>query len=115
MLYRSFEILLFAINWVFSHSQSLHSYERSLIAFGINVLELVICFAVVYLGSGCIQCNGSISTALYSSLRTVVTIGPVETFKSSLLCDSLVMAEVAVAYLLTIVVVANVVGKLRER
>ena len=44
-----------------------------------------------------------------------MTIGPIEAFKNSLGCNRLVMAEVVIAYLLIIIVVANVVGKLRQR
>jgi hypothetical protein len=64
-LYRSLEIVLFAISWVFIHREPLHSYKRSLASFGVNMAELIICFAVIYLASGCVQCNRSISTALY--------------------------------------------------
>lgn len=116
-LYRPFEILLFAVNWIFVHTGPLHSYKRSLAGFGVNILELVVYFAAAYLSSGCIQSPTRISTALYSSLRTLVTIGPIGTSEPpiSWFCGALIMAQILIAYFLTIVIVANVVGALRRR
>jgi len=64
----------------------------------------VLCFAVLLRHS----CGQSVRDALYSSLRTAVTIGPADGLRD---CQGLVIAEVIVAYLVTVVVIAAVAGK----
>jgi len=116
-LYRPFEIFLFAVAWVFVHFDPLHSYKRSLAGFITNLAEVVVFFAAAYLGFGLIACPPRMSTALYSSLRTTVTIGPAATAEppNSWLGGTLVIAQIVVSYFLTIVVIASVVGALRKR
>ncbi len=116
-LYRPLEILLFAVRWVFVHTDPLHSYKRSLAGFIINIAEVVVFYAAAYLGYGFVNDPPLISTALYSSLRTTVTIGPTSTAEppGSWLAGTLIMTQIVVSYFLTIVVIANVVGTLRKK
>jgi hypothetical protein len=116
-LYRPFEIFLFAVAWVFIHTDPLHSYKRSLAGFITNLAEVVVFFAAAYLGFGLIERPAQMSTALYSSLRTTVTIGPAATADppNSWLGGTLLIAQIVVSYFLTIVVIASVVGALRKR
>ena len=116
-LYRPFEIFLFATAWIFIHTDPLHSYKRSLAGFIMNLAEVVVFFAAAYLGLGLIECPAHVSTALYSSLRTTVTIGPAATADppTSSVGGALLMAQISVSYFLTIVVIASVVGALRKR
>ena len=115
-LYRPFEILLFAVAWIFIHTDPLHSYKRSLAGFLMNLAEVVVFFAAAYLGLGLIEAPAHMSTALYSSLRTTVTIGPAATADppASWLGGTLLIAQIVVSYFLTIVVITSVVGVLRR-
>jgi hypothetical protein len=123
-LYRPFEILIFAINWVFIHSDPLHSYKRSLVSFLINIAEVVVFCAAASLGFGFVTCSSYeggprlILAALYSSLRTTVTIGPTSLTTeppNSLWSGILLMSQIAASFFLAIVVIAHLAGALRER
>jgi hypothetical protein len=117
-LYRPLEIFLFILNWVFVHSGPLHSYKRSLAGFMLNLVEVVIFYAAVYIGFGCmVPDQTTICTALYSSVRISVTIGPVAMGEppACTLCTTLIVTQVVVSYLLIVVSIANVVGSLRKR
>jgi hypothetical protein len=81
--------------------------QRSLIAFLVNLAEVVLCFSVLFMAHNCgVNRPGS---AIYNSLGTAVTIGPTDVIRD---CDGLVAAEVVVAYLVTVLVIAAVVGQL---
>ena len=116
-LYRPFEIILFALEWIFVGKDPIHSYKRSLAGFIINIAEIVIFFAAVYLGFGFVKASASISTALYSSLRTTVTIGPIATVEppNCWLAGAVIISQIVISYFLAIVVLAGVVGALRKR
>ena len=77
-LYRPFEIVLFTTAWVFVRGAEAVSTKRSLVGLLVNVAEVVVGFAAAYLGFGCVQ---GARAALYSSLRTLVTIGPIGTLE----------------------------------
>jgi len=110
MLYRPFEIFLFLVKWIFSDMPPLHSYRRSLAGFGLNVAEIVLYFSAASITAGCID---SVPVAIYSSLRTVVTIGPVQTCEMSCVhCMTLLSAQIIEAYFLIVVVVASAIGGL---
>jgi hypothetical protein len=98
--------LVFSLHWVLVRDPIV-SPHRSLVGFVVNQLETVLCFAVLFRQFGC--GTDSPRSALYNSLRTAVTIGPNEDVKG---CYGFVGAEIIVAYLLTILVIAAVVGKI---
>jgi hypothetical protein len=116
-LYRPFEIMLFTVDWIFTAKDPLHSYKRSLSGFMVNIAEVVVFFAVAYMGFGFLQGEPSISTALYSSLRTTVTIGPTSTLEPPhcWFAGAVIIYQIAVSYFMVVVVVAAVVGSLRKR
>ena len=116
-LYRTFEIALFAADWIFTAKDPLHSYKRSLAGFMVNIAEVVVFFAVTYMGFGFLQGRPSISTALYSSLRTTVTIGPISTIEPPYcwFAGAVIMYQIAVSYFMVVVVMAAVVGSLEKR
>jgi hypothetical protein len=116
-LYRTFEIALFAVNWIFTAKASLHSYKRSLAGFMVNIAEVVVFFAVAYIGFGFLQGRPSISTALYSSLRTTVTIGPISTIEppASWFAGAVIIYQISVSYFMAVIVMAAVVGSLKKR
>jgi hypothetical protein len=103
--FRPAEILVFCLHWVLVRDPVVH-VRRSLIGFVVNQTEIVLSFAVLFRHFGC-GMDGP-GAALYNSLRTAVTIGPNEDLKG---CYRLVSAEIVVAYLLTVLVIAAVVGK----
>lgn len=123
-LYRPLEILIFGINWIFVHTDPLHSHKRSLVSFLINIAEVVVFFAAAALGFGfvtCLDCHERprlILAALYSSLRTTVTIGPTSLTSeppNSSLSGLLLMGQIGISYFLAIVVIGHLAGALRER
>jgi hypothetical protein len=116
-LYRPFEIMVFAIRWVFAPKGLLHSYPRSLAGFIINIMEVVVFFAAAYIGFGLMNGCSPILTAVYSSARITVTIGPFSTAEppESLLAGALITAQIAISYFLTVVVVASIIGALKRR
>lgn len=118
-LYRLFDITLFAVNWVFVHAPWLLSSKRSLVGFIINIAEVVIFYTVTSISFGCIDCSQSASTlsALYSSLRTTVTIGPISGYElpKHWLCVVFLMTQIVISYFLAIVVIADVIGLLPKR
>lgn len=113
ILWRIGEVLIFALNWVFIHSGGVISYRRSLAGFGVNIGEIIVYFALAYWWAGCVVEKGTIFTALYSSLRTVVTIGPTLIYETGG-CGALIMSQITIAYFLAVVVIANVVGSIRR-
>src|SRR5574341_867537 len=113
IFWRVGEVFVFALNWVFVHTGPVISYKRSLAGFGINIAEIVVYFAIAYLQAKCVK-TPSIFSALYSSLRTVVTIGPDNVVQSGY-CGALIIIQIAVAYFLAIVVIAIIVGSLNKR
>lgn len=114
-VYRSFDILLFAAAWVFIDGRPVHSYRRSLAGFLLNVADVVVCFTVAGIGFGCVSGEG-IWQAIYSSLRTTVTIGPLPALEPACSgCFALTSAQIAASYFLAAVVIAAAVGSLRRR
>ena len=116
-LYRPLEIFLFSLSWVFIDSGPVHSYKRSLAGFIVNLAEVVIFYSAAYIGFACISGKEPISTALYSSVRILVTIGPVATAEppESILCGALIITQIIISYFLIVISVSSVVGALRER
>ena len=115
-LYSPLDIFIFGLNWVFVHQASVHSYKRSLAGFGLNFVTVVVCFAAAFLWGKCIKEPTGGLTALYSSMRIAVTIGPIETQDAVVhwQCRSLIIGEVVVAYFLAITVIAYLVGAVRR-
>ena len=103
--FRPGEILVFLLDWMLVEKPVV-SFHRSLVGFLVNQAEVVLCFAVLLRWFGCGA--DSPRKALYNSLRTAVTVGPTDVIKG---CEGLIGAEIVVAYLLTVLVIAAVVGK----
>lgn len=113
-IYRILDITLFATNWVFVHKDKPRSSKRSLASFLVNISEIVLLYSVAYVGFHCI-CQPNFLTALYSSLRTVVTIGPTSSIiEEPSRCVALLSSEIVVSYFLTIIVIANIAGAVKR-
>jgi hypothetical protein len=128
VLYRLFEITLFAVNWIFVHAPRLLSPKRSLAMFLVNIVEIVVLYPVGYLSFGCIDCSLPqvsidcsplirLLTALYTSLRTTATLGPIATHElpQHWPCGVILMTQIIISYFLTIVVIASVIGVVARR
>ncbi|MCR4347094.1 MAG: hypothetical protein NUV55_07835 [Sulfuricaulis sp.] len=113
-LYRPLEITIFLVNWIFTITDEVHSYKRSLAGFLINLLELVLFFSIAQLVIGCYKTN-SILDAIYSNARTVVTIGPIGSYNyhSCIYCDIILLAQIGVTSFLLIIVIASAVGVIK--
>ena len=116
-LLRPLDILMFTLEWVFLAGKPVHSYRRSLAGFILNIAEVVIYFAAAYIGFGLIKASPIIPTALYSSLRTSVTIGPIATLEppNCPWAGLIISYQIGITYFLIIIAVAGVVGALRQR
>jgi hypothetical protein len=106
--YRPAEILVFALHWVVTEDKSLLDIRRAALGFLINQAKVALCFAALFLWWRCDQLGGP-AGALYNSLRTVVTIGPALPLHG---CETPLAAEMIVAYILTVTVIASVIGDL---
>ncbi len=116
-LYRPVEIFIFTINWLLVHRGPVRSSRRSAAGFLINLAEITLFFAAAELGSGCIcRSHGAsdavhvISSAIYSSLRTVVTIGPTEVCDDGVICMAILSLQIVVGFSVIVGAIANVVG-----
>lgn len=114
ILYRPFEIFLFSIKWVFASDGKILFDRRSLTAFLVNFMEVIIYFSSAYLACGFYN---TIKNSLYSSLRIAVTIGPESEQKYislSWLFPILVMIQIVISYFLIVVVIANAAGAVKR-
>jgi len=125
-LYFALDTALFAVRWIFTDDDPLISYKRALAGYLLNIAGVAIFFAAIFRGADCIDAtaNGRLlspldlsRTALYSSVRTVITIGPTRTkeLPESWSCGLLLMTENAIAYLLTVIVIAALAGVVANR
>lgn len=112
ILYRPFEIFLFLTKWVFASDGKIITDRRSLAAFLVNFIEVIIYFSGAYLACGFYNTLNS----LYSSLRIAVTIGPVEQKLNALswLFPGLVMIQIVISYFLIVVVIASLAGAVKR-
>ena len=112
-LYLAMELTFFLLRWLFSDIGRVISVKRSLAGFLLNIVGITVFFAVALVGFGCVKAEREQAafTGLYSSFRIVTTMGPPSSLKEppcSLACGSLVMAEGAIGYLLTVVIIGAV-------
>jgi hypothetical protein len=107
-LYRPGEILVFVLHWVVAEDKALLDVRRAALGFLINQAEVVLCFAALFLWWRCAELGGP-AGALYNSLRTVVTIGPASPLHG---CEAPLAAEMIVAYVIAVTVIAAVIGDL---
>ena len=117
LVIRLYDLLVFAFHWALgSPRPELKSIRRSLIAFSLNVVEVVVIFAVFFVSYGCAR---SAEVAIYESVRTVVTIGPFgpefSADKALPCCRAILVAQIVVSYTLTVFIIASLVGRIREK
>jgi len=113
--YFTIEIFIFALNWSFTDQGPVRSGKRSLAGFLLNFFTVIILWSTAYRWNECIRPSQDELLALYSSLRTAVTIGPVDGHHvPSLYCVGLIVAEIVVAWFLVITVIAFLVGSLQR-
>lgn len=115
-LYRPMEIFLFALGWVFIHGDPVWSTKRSLASLLWNMSEVVIYSAAAINLLDC-SCNEEgMVAALYSSLRTALTIGPTELLNDGEpRCMLLAIGEIGMCFFLTVVCVACLAGMIRKQ
>lgn len=110
-LFRVYDIAIFSLYWILVSDEVLHIYQRSLAGFMMNLVEVVVLFAVAFMAFSCVSPTARWS-AIYNSLRTVVTVGPSVSFTEVPACTALIVAELTLAYTLTVIVVASLAGKM---
>ena len=109
-LYWVFELLAFVLRWLFSDRGPVISFQRSLAGVLLNVVGVVVFFAAALIGFGCVIGAGA-WTALRSSFRIFASLGGAadsSVSESCWQCASLVIAEGAMGYLLTVVIIGAV-------
>jgi hypothetical protein len=116
-MYRPLEIVVLTVHWILIDEDKIHSYSRALVLFGGNIVEVVLFFAAAYVALGCVTGPNTAATAVYSSLRTSVTIGPISTLQmpNSACCGGLIAIQIGISYFLAVMVIAHAVGNLRRR
>jgi hypothetical protein len=114
---RLFDILLFAVWWSFVKApQPVLNPKRSLAMFLVNLAEVVLWYAVLATAAGCGDSDGfgARFRVLYSSLRTTVTIGPVDRIDNGAGCIVLHMAQIVESYFLMALIVASLVSAIQR-
>jgi len=103
-LYWVFELAAFILRWLFSDRGRVISFQRSLAGFLLNVVGVVVFFAAAFIGLGCVTRGTWV--ALRSSFRIFTSMGSADNLPDcGRLCAGLVIAEGAMGYLLTVVVI----------
>jgi len=111
--YRSWEIFVFSLKWMFVDEGPVISYRRSLAFLLLNLVEVVILFAASYLAVGFVD---GLMSAIYASLRISATVGPQSGFPDDgALAQVLIAWQIAVSVFLIIVAIAHVVGGVGRR
>jgi len=128
-IYRLWDIFTFALRWaIVERSAPLISKARSLIGFLLNLVEVVLYFAIASAGLDCLTSAAEelppipkILAATYSSVRTALTIGPASDIVLGSLnhdhgreCGVLLTSEVVIAFLLIVVVIASLLGVMQR-
>jgi hypothetical protein len=117
LLYRPIELLFFMIGWIINYKEPLHCFEKSIKGFLINSIEIVIYFACLYF---LIDAYPSIPESLYSSFRTLVIIGPLESIQyvgyvgDSMFFTFLVMLQIVISFILIGIVISSLVGIIKR-
>ena len=116
-LIRLADILIFILAWVFVHQRDIRSHRRSLAGFMVNFLEVVVFYGLIYICLGLVKGTAPISTALYSSIRTSVTIGPASTLEppDCPYAGFVIGSQIVLSFVLFSIVVSNVVGEIQRR
>jgi hypothetical protein len=108
--YRIFEILIFALHWVFSaKDEQLHSTRRSLALFLINIIEISLLTSVILTLAGCQTGASSTWSLVYNNLAASFGLSLVQTSGPSV-CSFGVHAQVIIAGMLLSIAVASLVG-----
>ena len=85
--------------------------------FLVNLFEIVLGYAVLAMVFGC--CPGTTFSdrirAVYSSLRTAVTIGPINGVDDHVGCAVLYMLQIVEAYFITVLVIAGLLSAIERR
>jgi len=122
-LYFPLDIAFFALRWLFTDRPGLISVRRSLGLFLVNVITVVTFAAGTLMAFDCIRPEDPVSrwilgfTALYSSWRNALTIGPTSTtrdFPSCWECGLLLILENVITLLLLTMIVAALAGLIAE-
>lgn len=120
LFYRTYDIFMFSINWIFLPGLRSHSILRNLAGFILNLLELIVYFASLYLAFGFYN---KIFIAFYSSLRISFSFEPFincEPFikypnlETNYIFLFLVIYQIFVSAFLLIVVISNIVGTIKQ-
>jgi hypothetical protein len=113
--YRVLDILLYDLQLVL-FGQAIRFPARTLVAFLLNLVEVTIAFAIVMLAADCVSPHYQTwGFALYSSLRTLATFGPINVNEAGRACRVILSVHIGVNYFLTLVALAIAVATLRFR
>jgi len=110
--YRILEITQFALHWVLVNEKPIHSYQRSLLGFLLNLCEIGIFFTVL----GHVLALGEQSPdpfmALVDHIRSISSLTPVECKSKSLACSIYSMSEMLITSFLIVVVIGVLAGQI---
>lgn len=111
-IYRIAEVLTFLIGWVFVHEAGLHSVQRSLFAFILNIFELSLLFGALRIGIA-----GLSETRLDLFLTGVVDISTIASpeITGYSVGDLLEIVRLFASLLLVLVVVGSLTGDVVRR
>ena len=116
-IYRIGDIWLNATWWSFVRAPlPVLNAKRSLGMFLVNLVEVVIWYAVLGIAAGCAKSGTLVerTRAVYSSLRTTVTIGPIEHFDDGAACMSLHMVQIVESFFISALIIASLLSAIQR-
>jgi ribosomal protein S18 acetylase RimI-like enzyme len=109
-LYRPSEIAIYAMHWLLVARGPVKDYRRSLVSFLANLLELGIFFAIAFTLLQAFGVGLSNWQVLRASLQAVFTLSTPDGLAGGPWSARLAVGQVVIAWLLAVLIVANVVG-----
>lgn len=112
-VYRALEVLFLLLSWVFVDTSRLHSAQRSLVGFCINIAELSCLFGAVRIGLG-IEASSDRGQIFVDGIIDLVTLSRSESIPLSL-DGTLEAIRLFLGVFLVLVVVGSLVGGIARR
>lgn len=109
--YRSVEISIFLLEWIFVAETAIHSYRRSVAGFLVNVFEISLISTYF---SWLLKCNSfdNVWEMLYAHLQANFTFSPPSAASHKLSCIGLASTELVLSVLIVLAALASIVGHL---
>ena len=113
-VYRVVDLLAFVVGWIFVHTDPLHSIQRSLLSFFLNIVELNLLFGFLDLVANGIS-DASRLQYLVTHLTAFATVSVIEVVGISSVVGVIELVRVFASLLLVLVIVGSLAGGVVRR